>query len=417
MTANKIHCPDCGPTPAIHWVEKSSAIMSWASSFLDSIAGAFKTQEENRLPSQRGQRLLLRLFKLIHFLHLGRLVLKSEPSDTGRVQVLWEAAQARGVMLYRLRMFNVPSEFFIAEYKGILWSFVSMPRPFNRKSNGKEWMDNKEEMREVFAKNNIPIAKGGPAFFWSTAQKIFSSVGGPVIVKPSFGSRSRHTTIHITNIEGLHRAFRIAKKLDPRVIIEEELQGVVHRATVIGGKVVGVLRRDPPYVVGDGMHTVKELVEIANADERRNDVIFHKLIIDGEMEAELAYQHLRLESVPEKGARITLGQKIGRSNGGVNSDVTDSVHPENSALFKRVLDVLEDSIVGIDMILQDVSKPWHEQQHVGVIECNSMPFVDLHHNPFEGQVRDAAGALWDTVLSSLPNEAVVPEQSSHLTSP
>src|SRR6185436_1422998 len=123
------------------------------------------------------------------------------------------------------------------------------------------WMDDKGLMKKRFMAASIPVAKGGVAFWFSTAKKIWQSVGGPVITKPNFGSRSRHTIIHINSESELRHGFNVAKVLSPWVIVEAELTGSVHRATVIGGKVIGVLRRDPPQVIGDGKHTVRALLE------------------------------------------------------------------------------------------------------------------------------------------------------------
>ncbi len=60
--------------------------------------------------------------------------------------------------------------------------------------------------------------------------------------------------------------------------------------------------------------------------------------------------------------------------------------------------MLKAPIVGIDFIIEDISKPWQEQAKCGVIECNGRPFFDNHHLPFEGKPRNVAGAIWDFAL-------------------
>ena len=81
--------------------------------------------------------------------------------------------------------------------------------------------------------------------------------------------------------------------------------------------------------------------------------------------------------------------------------MTDNVHPDNIELFKKVGVTIRDSVVGLDCIFSDIRKSWKDQERCGIIECNSMPFVDLHHFPFEGQARDVAGMLWDSVIRSM----------------
>jgi len=60
--------------------------------------------------------------------------------------------------------------------------------------------------------------------------------------------------------------------------------------------------------------------------------------------------------------------------------------------------------VGADFIIEDITKSWKEparaggEQHCGIIECNSLPFIDLHHYPLFGRPNNIAGKLWDLVL-------------------
>ena len=86
-----------------------------------------------------------------------------------------------------------------------------------------------------------------------------------MIVKPRAGSRGRHTTTYVTTEAELKTAFRIAKKLCYWVMVEEQLMGPVYRGTVINFQTVGVLRGDCPFVEGDGVQTVAELVAGKNS--------------------------------------------------------------------------------------------------------------------------------------------------------
>ena len=52
----------------------------------------------------------------------------------------------------------------------------------------------------------------------------------------------------------------MVQEISPWVIVEQQLEGFVYRATVIGGRVVGVLRREPANIIGDGKSTIKQLI-------------------------------------------------------------------------------------------------------------------------------------------------------------
>ena len=161
---------------------------------------------------------------------------------------------------------------------------------------------------------------------------------------------------------------------------------------------MGVLRREPAHVTGDGQHSIKQLIIEENKNPLRHGPVFHPLLMDLAAKAELQQQGLTWESIPQPGQMVILNAKVGRGEGASNTDVTDETHLDNIQLFEQIDAFLGDPLVGIDFIISDISKPWHEQKNCGVIECNAMPFIDLHHHPLHGQPRDAAGALWDIVF-------------------
>ena len=287
---------------------------------------------------------------------------------------------------------------FVAEYKGKTIIFDGLPRPGTEESKALKWMDNKGTMKRKFLKEGIPVAPGGVAFTKKTALKIFNSITKPVITKPNLGSRSRHTMIHINTPLDLMVGFKKAKKLSPLVIIEEELRGYLFRGTLIGGKLVGVVKRDQPEVYGDGIHTVQELLDEENKRPERNGPIFHKIPIDKEAEAELQRQNVKLDDVLEKNKVVTFSQKTSRGCGGTTTEVTDIIHPDNKEMLEHVGSFLKDPLVGVDFIIENVTKSWKEEQHCGIIECNSLPFIDLHHYVMFGKSNNVAGKLWDLVL-------------------
>jgi len=337
------------------------------------------------------------VLRILAFLHLGKLARTISDDDSDRTRALWTSADKRGIDMAQYRCGEI-KELFIARFGGVTRLFDGLPRPIGPDAPSLYWMDNKPVMREHFAKAGIPIARGGSVFSEKQGLALFEKLTKPVITKPFTGSRSRHTTIHIDTREGFLKGFRNAKVLSPKVLIEEELEGFVFRGTLIGGKLQAVLRREPPHVIGDGIHTIRELVDAENRRPERHTHTFHPLTTGTEAEEELTRQKLTWNSVPADGAFVPLNQKISRGIGASNSDVTDLMHPDNKVLLEKIGTLLNDSIVGVDFIMNDVSIPWHEQKRSGVIECNSLPFIDLHHYPLNGVPHDVAGALWDLIF-------------------
>ena len=310
-------------------------------------------------------------------------------------QVLWDEAKTRGIIMREFRLFNIPVATFTAHRPSEQRiAFMSFPTPPGS-SEAVWWIDTKHIMKRKFMNRGIPVAAGGGAMTLSQAKHIFARLVPPVIVKPYEGSGSRHTTTHITDEAGLIRAFNISQQIAPMSVVEEELVGAVYRPTVVGGKLAATIKRDVPQVVGDGAHTVKELIEEENKNPKRNGPYYQKIVMTEAHLKELARQGYTMQSVPPQGTVVYLHQKINWSVGGTTTDVTDDVHPDNVALFEKIAEVLHAPLVGIDFIIEDISKSWKEQDRCGVIECNSRPFFDNHHLPYNGKPRNVAGAIWD----------------------
>jgi len=387
------HCKDCEPAQEIHIIAYLSVVFGWLDQPLFGLMElVFKNTAE-----AISDRISLPFFKLMNFLKLGYFSDAPDEHDTYRTKCFWEEAKRRGIKMREFHLGPI-RDGFVAEYKGKTIIFDGLPRPGFKESAALEWMDNKGIMKKKFLKEGLPVARGGVAFTKRKALKIFNEIAKPVITKPNLGSRSRHTMIHINTPEDLMIGFKKAKKLSPLVVIEEELRGYLFRGTLVGEKLVGVVKRDQPEVTGDGVHTLRQLMEEENKRPERNGPIFHKIIVDKETEIELKRENITMDDIPEKGKVVTFSQKTSRGCGGTTTEMTDVIHPDNKEMLEHVGRFLNDPLVGVDFIIEDVTKSWREEQHCGIIECNSLPFIDLHHYVMFGKPNNVAGKLWDLVL-------------------
>ncbi len=386
----KNYCPDCGGAQTNHTM---TYISIWLSGFME----PWTNWMSNWIPDSKLEWIGPILTRFLVFVKLGKFHYAPDNKDSLRAKVLWDEATKRNIEMKEFLLFGIGRDVFISKYAGETRCFDVLPRTKYYNQKGLEWMDNKSEMKKHFIKAGIPVANGGIANSKRRALKIFRSLKDPVIAKPNLGSRSRHTTTHIGTEEEMITAYKKAHQLSPWVMIEEELEGYVFRGTLIGKKFVACLRREPAYVIGDGIHNVKELIEIENKNPLREGPIFHKLSLDEEAVKELKHWGKTEETIPSQGEIITLGQKTSRAVGGGITDMTDEIHPDNIAMLEKAAEVLDDPLIGVDFIMKDVSKSWKEQERCGIIECNSAPFIDLHHFPLVGQPRNVAAVLWDLI--------------------
>jgi D-alanine-D-alanine ligase-like ATP-grasp enzyme len=387
---SKKYCVDCGGAQVNHTVTYISILLS-------ALIDPWTNWMAKLIPESSFDWMGKGLTKTLAFLKIGKITYEPKEDDSGRAHVLWEEAIKRGINMYEFRLFGVGHDIFVSDYKGNRLFFDVLPRPKDYDPRGLDWMDNKGEMKKHFEKAGIKVARGEVVNPKRKALKIFRSLDKPVITKPSLGSRSRHTTTHLSDEVEFMKAFKKARQLSPWVMIEEELSGYVFRGTLIGGNLIAVLRREPAYVIGDGAHNIKELIEIENKNPLRHGPIFHQLKLDEEAIKELTHWGHTENTIPKKDEIITLGQKTSRAVGGGITDMTDVVHPDNKIMLEKVAEVLNDPLIGVDFIMNDVSVSWRDQPKCGVIECNSAPFIDLHHFPLVGKPHNVASALWDIV--------------------
>ncbi len=397
-------CIDCGGDAIMHRVTYVTIAIDTAiySIFPPSNKGSFITNLGTKFDSYLGPPFLSL------FVALGLAKKQENPDDKTLLLAccLWEEARARGINMWEWRLFGLARNIFVATYpNGKRITFEGIPvTPLEHERVW--WMDDKARLKREFSKRELPVAAGSSARTEKEALAIYRSLSAPVILKPHSGSGSRHTILHITHESELVRAFAVAKQVSPQVVIEEELKGPVYRATVVDGTFVAALRRDPPSVVGDGVHTIDELVEEENKKPARSGPYFSNIrlyesrsndVMNSAAAKELAWQGYAPSDVPPLGTRVHFHQKVNWSLGGTTADVTGKVHPDNIELFERAARELRAPVAGIDFIIADISKSWKEQDRCGILECNSMPFFDNHHLPFEGEPHNVAAKIWDMV--------------------
>ncbi len=332
------------------------------------------------------------LMDLLSAMRLLRWNDKKKNAPTERGRVLWKEAEARGYKIRSAKIFGKYIDLYEAKKGGKKFTYLSLPVQ-DTDRDAIWWMDDKMLVKKKLQAAGIPAPRGGYFSSFPSALAAFAKLDKPVIIKPRVGSRGRHTTTNIFTEEELKQAFTVGKKLCHYVIMEEHLVGSVYRGTVLDGEVIGILRGDPARITGDGTHTISELVEIKN--KNKNPHV--KDVSLGDQHAHfMARSGYAFDTILPKGKTIDLLEKIGISYGGHSAEVTPTTHPKIFTYLKRAANIIEYPIIGFDFIIEDIAKD-PDTQKWGIIEANSAPFINLHHDPIEGTPINAAGKVWDYV--------------------
>lgn len=249
----------------------------------------------------------------------------------------------------------------------------------------------------------IPVPEASHVTDFDQALTVAGELGWPVVVKPLDQDQGLGVVTGIGDEVALHHAVAAARRLSPTgVLVERHVEGDDHRLLVVDGQVLATARRLPGGVVGDGVHTVEELIERANADPRRGGSprsLMRRLILDAEALSLLADQDVRISSVPDSGRFVALRRTANISSGGTAEDVTALVHPDNARLAVRAARVVGLDIAGVDFITTDISRSWRD---VGgaIVEVNSQPGLRPHW--LGDPQRDLCGEILDSVFGSRP---------------
>ncbi|UWG97720.1 cyanophycin synthetase [Dehalobacter sp. DCM] len=260
---------------------------------------------------------------------------------------------------------------------------------------GVDMASDKQLTRMVLDECLFPVPRGMVVSAEKELLQCFKQINKNVVVKPCRGNQGKGVSINLGTKQELIKAYYHAQKYDSKVIIEEYIAGNNYRLLVIGGKLAAAARRLPPGVIGDGRSTVKELIQLENEHSLRgdgHDNYLSKIVIDPALERELARQGLSLVSVPLAGEKVILRADVNMSTGATAVDVTDRVHPDNIELAVNSSKLLGLDIAGVDMIVEDISKSYREQDG-RVIEINAVPGLRMHLLPSEGRARDVGSDI------------------------
>ncbi len=262
----------------------------------------------------------------------------------------------------------------------------------------------KELTKNLLRGAGVPVPRSEVVRTADGAVAAADQIGHPVVVKPVDGTHGRGVSLGLPDQAEIRSAFERARAASRRgsVLVERQLSGYDHRLLVIGGRVVAAAQRVPAHVVGDGVATVRQLVDRANADPRRgegHEAVLTRIQLNERAEQLLARQQLSADAVPADGQIAYLVDTGNLSTGGTAIDCTDDVHPDNAAVAVETALVIGLDVAGVDLVTSDIRRPITELGGA-VIEVNAGPGFRMHVAPSEGERRDVAGPLLDLLFPS-----------------
>lgn len=267
-----------------------------------------------------------------------------------------------------------------------LLGWGSESRIFDRSGNsldsaiGASISHNKTEAVQLLREAGIPTPRGLGFHVNKFSVKLVKNLKFPLVVKPSDKDRGEGVTLGIANEQDLTKAVEHAAKFSSNVLIEEQSEGVCHRILVAGGRVIFAVKRNPKSVIGDGVRSIKALIDAENLSIKLKVPLkrLPLITIDDVTLNTLNKFGFDLDTIPVAGSLIFVRPAQSSQWGGSPIEVTDRLHPENAELAIRAAMLFGLDCAGIDFITEDIAIPWYENLAV-INEVNFAPVIGRTH--------------------------------------
>ncbi|MEO0997243.1 MAG: cyanophycin synthetase [Pseudomonadota bacterium] len=263
-----------------------------------------------------------------------------------------------------------------------------------------ELASDKEETNAILRDLGLPVPQQYLVQSGRRAVSAAERIGYPVVVKPLNANHGRGVSINLDSADEVRTAFEKAVEHSRSVLVEDYIDGLDHRLLVVDGELVAAAKRVPGHVVGDGAHTIRELVDIVNEDPRRgvgHEKVLTRLEFDHQAERLLAEIGYTPDTVPARDEVVYLRSTANLSTGGTAIDVTDVIHPDNREMAIRTIKAIGLDVGGVDFLTTDITQSYRD---IGgaICEVNAGPGFRMHVAPSEGTPRDVAGPVIDMLF-------------------
>src|SRR5437867_3389014 len=260
----------------------------------------------------------------------------------------------------------------------------------------------------LLAAAGLPVPRSDMVRSADEAATVAARIGYPVVTKPLDGNHGRGVSLDLRSEEDVRRGFEraIQQTRSGIAVVESFIQGNDYRVLVIDGHMVAVAQRVPAHVIGDGKHTVRELVDSTNRDPRRgigHEKVLTRIKVDSAAEELVRRQGFDLDTVPPKGAFIKLAATGNMSTGGISIDRTWEADHDNVEIAEEAARVVGLDVAGIDFLTPDISQPVRETGGA-IVEVNAAPGFRMHTHPTEGEAQYVAKPVLDLLFPpSMPS--------------
>ena len=329
---------------------------------------------------------------------LERFLLDAERTAFGpSTQAIIDEASTRDIPFIRLNEYSL-----VQLGQGVHQQRIRATMTSRTSSLAVDVAGDKELTCQLLAAAGLPVPRSLSVRTAEDAVRQAERIGYPVVVKPLDGNHGRGVHLDLRDPAAVRAAFDDARAEARRgtVLVESHVTGNDYRVLVVGGSMVAVAERVPAHVIGDGKHTVAELVELTNADPRRgvgHEKVLTRIRVDAAAAELVRAQGYDLDQVLDQGVMVKLTLTGNMSTGGISIDRTDEAHPDNVEIAEEAARVVGLDVAGIDFIAPDIAEPVRETGGA-IVEVNAAPGFRMHTHPTVGEPQYVAKPVVDLLF-------------------
>lgn len=222
----------------------------------------------------------------------------------------------------------------------------------------------------------------------NTLEELIRGLRFPLVAKPQRDTcRGTDVLCNIKELTVLANHVERLFKNHTHIQIEEFHQDLKeYRVLVLKNKVIGVVERFGAHVIGNGKHSIQELIDCCNKEREvlGARLTLSPLVVDEEYQQCLAEQHLSLASIPALGEKVRLCYTVNTGRGGTILSHGKKIHPRNRKYLCKAVRDLGLTLAGLDVLCEDINVSFDESKWL-VLEVNHHPDITIHEVPNHGR--------------------------------
>ena len=257
-------------------------------------------------------------------------------------------------------------------------SYVNNFNPFNSNKNCI-----KDITSTKLSEQNIPVPK---FYIWDFSKStdknidiIKSKISFPLVIKPTTGTQGKNVHVNISSTDDMYKILKkliklYNKKKIKNIMVEKQVYGNNYRILILHNKIIGVLKRTEPYVLGNGIDILKDLINKYNKSQK-NKKLYPVYNLTDNIIFEQGYTY---NSIIPLNKKVIISNTTNFHNGAklVNIPIS-KIHPINIDMFLEINKILNLNLSGIDFMSKSLNIPYTMDGHV--IEVNENPDMKMHN--------------------------------------